>query len=118
LCLKVRVYLFEFNNVLFDVLAVCESKVSLFGVYFSMRRVSFSLEFRVQNLYCILDFDAVINEVLPASAGYRDAVHSLELLSLPSFEICLISFSEFIVSLSLSPRSIYSWSSSWVNWRI
>ena len=113
LCLEVRVYLFEFNDVLFDVLAVCESKVSPFGVYFSMRRVSFGLEFRVQDLHRILDFDTIIDEVLPASAaGYRDAVHSLELLSLPSFEICLVSFSEFIVSVSLSPRSVYSWSSS------
>ena len=73
----------------------------------------------MQDLYCILDFDTVFDKVLSASAaGYRDAVNSLELLSLPSFEICLVSFNKFVVSVSLSPRSVYSWSISWVNWSV
>ena len=115
--LEVRIYLLEFNDVFSNVLAVCESKVSPFGVDFRVRCVSFWLEFCVQDLYRILDIGTVFDEVLSASAaGHRDAINSLELLSLPRFEICLVSFDEFVVSVSLSPRSVYGWSSSWVNW--
>ena len=85
-------YFLEFKYVLSDVLAVCESKVSPFTVCFGVRRISFRLKFRVQDLHCFLDFDTVFDEVLSASAaGYRDTVHSFELFPLPRLKICMVN---------------------------
>ncbi len=119
LCLQVQIYLFKFKDIFFNILTACKGKTLPFGIYFGIYYISPGLEFCIQDIYYIFDFSIVFNEILSTgTTGNRDTVYSLELLSLPSFELYLVCFGKFIISISLSLRLIYSWSRSWVNWSI